>query len=69
VFGDENVVQDQRAASGAAQAQDVPVVDDLDVVHRHEHVTDGFVAGRVLRLGADDGPLGVAAAGGEREPA
>ena len=62
VPGDEDIVQDQGPAAGAAQAQYVPVVLDLGRVQGDEQIT-----GAARAFGAQYGPLSVAAAGGEGE--
>ena len=41
VLGHEHIMQDQRLAAGAGEAQGLPVVDDLDLGERHQQIGMG----------------------------
>ena len=56
---DEHVPGDQGNAAGAAQARDIPVVDDLQVAHRHDARDRLDLAGRVERQCGEELPLAV----------
>src|ERR1022692_3847393 len=56
---DEHVPGDRGDAAGAAQASDVPVIDDLQVAHRHDRRDRLDLASRVDRQRREHLPLAV----------
>jgi hypothetical protein len=62
---DKNVIEHQRFAAGAREAEHLPVVDDLDVGERHEEVRDAAQVAHLAEEGAEDRPLRVVASAGK----
>src|SRR6184192_535218 len=54
VFGDEDVMQHQRLAAGAGEAEHLPVVDDLDLAERRQQIGDGARVAGLAEKGAED---------------
>ena len=59
--GNEHIVQNQRLAAGAEEAEHLPVIDDLDLGERHKQVGDVSGIALLAEEGADDRPLGIVA--------
>src|SRR3954453_8244289 len=68
VLRDEGAADLEGLAAGPGEADDVPVIDDLDVLLRHQH-RDGLLFLAALHIAGRHYPICMVDAAGERMPA